>query len=100
MRVLGAKKLALVEGPELALGLQLLRFEDMLSQSMSDYLPNIVTEYLFETAKLFSSFYEQCPVLKADSPDVVLARLRLTELTGLTLKKGLELLGIGTVERM
>jgi arginyl-tRNA synthetase len=97
---LGAKKLALAEGPELALGLQLLRFEDMLSQSMSDYLPNMVTEYLFETAKLFSSFYEQCPVLKADSPDVVLARLRLTELTGLTLKKGLELLGIGTVERM
>lgn len=97
---LASRRLTLVEGPELALGLQLLRFEDMLIQSTNDYLPNVVTEYLYETAKLFSSFYEQCPVLKADSPDVVLARLRLTELTGLTLKKGLELLGIGTVERM
>lgn len=93
-------KLNLIDAPELALGLQLLRFEDMLGQSMNDYLPNLVTEYLFETAKLFSRFFEQCPVLKAETPEMVLARLRLTELTGLTLKKGLELLGIGTVERM
>jgi arginyl-tRNA synthetase len=97
---LSKEKICLEAGPELALGLQLMRFEDMLGQSMVDYLPNVVTEYLYETAKLFSSFYEQCPVLKADSPQTVLARLRLTELTGLTLKKGLELLNIGTVERM
>ena len=72
----------------------------MLTQSMCDYLPNMVTEYLFETARMFSSFYEQCPVLKAESPETVLSRLKLSDLTGLTLKKGLELLGIGTVERM
>ncbi|MEI7459624.1 MAG: arginine--tRNA ligase [Pirellula sp.] len=97
---LSSAVLDLVAGPELTLGLQLLRFEDMLTQSMCDYLPNMVTEYLFETARMFSSFYEQCPVLKAESPEIVLSRLRLTDLTGLTLKKGLELLGIGTVERM
>jgi arginyl-tRNA synthetase len=90
----------LAAAPELALALQLLRFEDMLAQSMNDYLPNMVTEYLYDTAKLFSSFYEQCPVLRAESSQTVLSRLRLTDLTGLTLKKGLELLGIGTVERM
>ena len=92
--------LILVERPELSLGLQLLRFEDMLNQSMVEYLPNVITEYLFETAKLFSSFYDQCSVLDADTPGSTKSRLRLTDLTGLTLRKGLELLGIGVVERM
>ncbi len=92
--------LVLSANPELSLGLQLLRFEDTLNQSMVDYLPNVVTEYLFETAKLFSSFYDQCSVLGADTHESVLSRLRLIDLTGLTLRKGLELLGIGVVERM
>ena len=90
----------LVEGPELALGLQLLRFEDTLNQSMVDYLPNVVAEYLFDTAKLFSSFFDQCSVLGADTTESTLSRLRLIDLTGMTLRKGLELLGIGVVERM
>ena len=92
--------LVLSMAPEVSLGLQLLRFEDMLYQSLVDYLPNVVTEYLFETAKLFSSFYDQCSVLGADTPESILSRLRLIDLTGLTLRKGLELLGIGVVERM
>jgi arginyl-tRNA synthetase len=93
-------RLVLSMPPEVSLGLQLLRFEDMLHQSLVDYLPNVVTEYLFETAKLFSSFYDQCSVLGADTPESILSRLRLIDLTGLTLRKGLELLGIGVVERM
>ena len=92
--------LILSASPEVNLGLQLLRFEDMLYQSMVDYLPNVVTEYLFDTAKLFSSFYDQCTVLDAETNETTKSRLRLTDLTSLTLRKGLELLGIGVVERM
>lgn len=92
--------LVLSASPEVNLGLQLLRFEDMLNQSMVDYLPNVVTEYLFDTAKLFSSFYDQCSVLDAETHETIKSRLRLTDLTSLTLRKGLELLGIGVVERM
>ena len=92
--------LVLSASPEVNLGLQLLRFEDMLYQSMVDYLPNVVTEYLFDTAKLFSSFYDQCSVLDAETHETIKSRLRLTDLTSLTLRKGLELLGIGVVERM
>lgn len=92
--------LVLSASPEVNLGLQLLRFEDMLYQSMVDYLPNVVTEYLFDTAKLFSSFYDQCTVLDAKTNETTKSRLRLTDLTSLTLRKGLELLGIGVVERM
>ena len=92
--------LVLSASPEVNLGLQLLRFEDMLYQSMVDYHPNVVTEYLFDTAKLFSSFYDQCSVLDAETHETIKSRLRLTDLTSLTLRKGLELLGIGVVERM
>lgn len=95
-----AAPLVLSESLELSLGLQLLRFEDMLNQSMVEYLPNLVTEYLYETAKLFASFYVQHKVLEPDAIDTTMSRLRLTDLTGLTLRKGLELLGIGVVERM
>lgn len=97
---LASSAIQLTEAPELALALQLVRFEDMLTQSMSDFLPNMVTEYLYDTAKLFSSFFEQCPVLKAETTEIVLSRLKLTDLTGVTLRKGLELLGIGVVDRM
>jgi arginyl-tRNA synthetase len=90
-----------VQSPaERALALQMIRFEDTLAQSMQDYLPNLMTEYLFELAKLFSSFYDQCPVLKAESYELKLARLKITELTGRVLQQGLGLLGIDTVERM
>lgn len=90
-----------VEHPsERALALQILRFEDTLQQSTNDYLPSVLTEYLFDLAKLFSSFFDQCPVLKADSEELFRSRLKLTDLTGRVLQKGLELLGIETVERM
>jgi arginyl-tRNA synthetase len=85
---------------EVALGLQLLRFEEMLQQSMQDYLPNFITEYLFETARTFSSFFDQCPVLKAETESMGLSRLKLTHLVGQTLRVGLDLLGIKVVERM
>jgi arginyl-tRNA synthetase len=92
--------LQLREPIEIALGLQLMRFEEALEQSMQEYLPNVITEYLFETARMFSSFFDQCPVLKADSESVGLSRLQLTALVGRTLKTGLKLLGIGVVDRM
>jgi arginyl-tRNA synthetase len=85
---------------EVSLGLQLLRFEEALQHAMHDYFPNFITEYLFETAKLFGSFFDQCPVLKAETEELGLSRLKLTYLVGQTLKVGLELLGIEVVERM
>lgn len=90
----------LTEGSEGGVALHLLRFEDMLHQSMVDYTPNMITEYLYELAKLFSSFYDQCSVLNASTREEALSRLQLTSLVGKTLRKGLELLGIGVVDRM
>ena len=91
----------LCEPAERSLGLAILRFSEALTLVASDYRPNHLTHYLFENlAKSFSHFFEQCPVIKADSPAVREQRILLCELTARTLKMGLSLLGIEVVEQM
>ena len=85
---------------ERALGLELLRFGDALSLAMTDYRPNQLTAYLFDLANSFSTFYEKCPVLKAETPELRDSRLLLSDLTARTIRQGLELLGIGVEEKM
>ncbi len=82
------------------LALQLIRFEDMLVQSMEEYYPSLIAAYLYDLAKLFASFYDQCPVLIEEDPAIRSSRLGLVMLVGKTIRQGLDLLGIGTVERM
>ena len=62
--------------------------------------PHTLCTYLYEVAGLFSSFYENCPILNAEDEAQKQSRLRLAALAGLTLKQGLELLGLETLERM
>ncbi len=85
---------------ERALGLELLRFGDALALAMTDYRPNQLTAYLFDLANSFSTFYEKCSVLKAETPELRNSRLLLSDLTARTIRKGLELLGIGVEEKM
>jgi len=85
---------------ERTLAIQLLKFEDYLHQSMEDFLPSVVTDYLHELARLFASFFDQCPVLRAENETQRATRRLLVECTGKTLQRGLLLLGIETVEKM
>ena len=85
---------------ERALALQLLRFPEALQSAATDYLPHVITAYLWELAKSFSSFFEACPVLKAESESLKMSRLLLVDLVGRTIRQSLDLLGIRTVERM
>ena len=55
--------------------------------------------YLYTLARDFSSFYEACPILRAEG-HARTSRLLLTDMTGKQLSSGLEYLGIGTIERM
>ena len=90
-----------LEAPaERALGLELLRFSEALDRVAAEYKPNHLTSYLFDLAQRFAEFFEQCPVLKADDEATKASRLLLCDLVARTLEKGLELLGIQTVERM
>ncbi|MCS7237604.1 MAG: arginine--tRNA ligase [Thermoguttaceae bacterium] len=85
---------------ERRLGLGILRFAEAIDLALEDFRPNLLTNYLFELATLYSTFYETCPVLQAETPELRQSRLLLCDLTARTIQKGLELLGIGVVERM
>ena len=99
VRASGAK-IALSHPAERALGLQLLRFEESLAMVEAESMPHYLTGYLFDLAKTYSAFFENCPVLKADSEAVRDSRLLLCDLTARTIRLGLDLLGIQVVERM
>jgi arginyl-tRNA synthetase len=85
---------------ERALALQLLRFEEALTSAADEYKPSQITAYLWDLAKSYSVFFQNCPVLKAETPQLRESRLLLCDLTARVVRKSLELLGIKTVERM
>ena len=71
----------------------------MISEVEEELLQNRLCTYLFELSQVFNRFYDQVPVLKAEA-DARSSRLALCRLTADTLKLGLGLLGIPTLERM
>jgi arginyl-tRNA synthetase len=85
---------------ERTLALAALQLAEAIELVLADYRPNQLTSYLFELANRFSTFYESCPVLKAETPELLQSRLALCDLTAKVLRQGLELLGIEVVERM
>ena len=80
---------------EKKLALQLLEFPGAVVRASEIYKPSVLADYLFQTAQLYSSFYQNSPILKSEEA-VKNARLRLCALFGEVLKKGLYLLGIET----
>jgi arginyl-tRNA synthetase len=95
----GEAPLALGHEAEIALGKQLLRFPDVVYEAAAGSLPHVICEHLYALARLFSGFYEQCPVLKAEG-DTRRTRVLLCWLTARQLERGLALLGIEAPERM
>ena len=91
--------LALSNEAERRLGVSLLRYQETLEQVATEALPHYLSGYLYGLAVDFMKFYETCPVLGAPAAERE-HRLKLCALTGETLKQGLGLLGIGTVDRM
>jgi arginyl-tRNA synthetase len=88
-----------VEEPERRLALAIAGFDDTLEQVSVEGYPHYLCGYLYDLATRFMQFYEQCPILASES-DVRARRLTLAHQTALTLEKGLELLGIETVDQM
>jgi arginyl-tRNA synthetase len=85
---------------ERELALKLLQFPAAVAGVAESLEPHRLCTCLYELATAYHQFYEQCPVLTAANPDLRLSRLTLCDLTARTLGKGLELLGIQTVEQM
>ena len=93
-------RIVLQAAHEQELAARLAQFGEVLNNVAEKGTPHTLCAYLYDVAGLFSSFYENCPILSADTPEQMQSRLRLAALTGRTLKQGLELLGLETLERM
>ncbi|GAB2462603.1 arginine--tRNA ligase [Streptomyces incanus] len=92
-------ELALHEA-ERALGLHVDAFAETVADAAREYAPHKLAAYLYQLASLYTSFYDKCPVLKAETPDQVANRLFLCDITARTLHRGMALLGIRTPERL
>ncbi|MBQ6007109.1 MAG: arginine--tRNA ligase [Kiritimatiellae bacterium] len=96
---LSGASFACSEPVEKQLALQLLQFGPTVLRAAECYKPSVLADYLFQTAQLYSSFYQRSPILKSE-PAVRDARLRLCALFGTVLSTGLRLLGIDTPSRI
>jgi arginyl-tRNA synthetase len=90
---------AAVGEPERRLALAIAGFNDILDQVATEGFPHYLCGYLYDLATRFMQFYEQCPILTSADADR-LRRLALAQQTALTLKQGLDLLGIDVVNQM
>jgi arginyl-tRNA synthetase len=100
--VFGAERAPITLGHEAErrLALELSELEPVLLSVAETLQPHRLTTYLFTLATAFTSFYENCPVLKAETPELRASRLTLSFATRRVLALGLELLGMGAPERM
>jgi arginyl-tRNA synthetase len=93
--------LTLTHEKERALVVLLLQFSEVLEVVSREATPHLLCTYLYDVASALMSFYEACPILKEDvEQDVKDSRLLIMELVARTLSTGLELLGIGTLDKM
>ncbi|MCL3998849.1 arginine--tRNA ligase [Streptomyces lavenduligriseus] len=85
---------------ERALGLHLDSFAETVREAAAEYAPHKLAAYLYQLASLFTTFYDKCPVLRAETPEQVENRLFLSDLTARTLHQGMTLMGIRTPEKL
>ena len=85
---------------EKELVMNLSNFKEVVSKAAETLSPALVANYVYDLVKSYNSFYQNNPILNQDNENTKQFRLELSSLTGKTIKKGLSLLGIGTVDRM
>ena len=85
---------------EIELMIKLSHFNKLVETSAQNHRTSNICTYLYELAKVFNSFYHDCPINKLEDQNLKQARLHLVKATGLMLKEGLSLLGIPAPERM
>lgn len=88
----------LLEHPsEIALAVHLAQFEEALDQVASDLMPNRLTDYLYGLAEKFNAFFRDCRVEGSPQQN---SRLLICEAVALTMRQGLDILGVKAVEKM
>ncbi len=90
----------LVEPEEKRLAIKMADLDSATIKATANYNPSIIAKYAFDTAKLYNDFYNKHSVLKAETKELVSARLSLSLAVKNILTKALELLSIETVKEM
>lgn len=85
---------------EIELALILLQFEEKITYAADKGTPHIICGYLYKLSGIFSNFYENCSILFSENTEISISRLKLSLLTAKTIKLGLNLLGINTIDYM
>jgi arginyl-tRNA synthetase len=88
------------EPAERALALKLAQFSTAVESALTHLQPHRLCTYLYETAVAFSTFYEKCSILGAETPELRDSRLTIAHLTSRVMVLGLELLGIEAPDRL
>lgn len=95
------KAIQITTKEERALLIELIRFNEVLEAVRKEALPHLLCTYLYTLASSYMSFYESCPIFKDSvAQDLKMSRLAMCHLVARTLKQGLELMGINTLNRM
>jgi len=92
--------IAITHPAERALVIRLLQFDTAVAETIERYSPHRLCTYIYDLATDFTAFYENCPVLKADTDQLRESRLRLADTTALVINRALGLLGIESPEVM
>lgn len=94
-----SKEIKIENKQERALADHIATFPIVVLKAAESFKPNIIADYLFELSKKFNSFYNSCPILNQED-DILYSRGLIAKVAGETIKEGLSLLGIKTLDRM
>jgi arginyl-tRNA synthetase len=90
----------LTEKLERELILALAEFSDVFIEATEYYKPNMIADYTNNLADKFNTFYNACPVIKADSQELSDARIALTQAIQIVIHNALNLIGVVAPEKM
>lgn len=93
------KPFVFTEPVERELAVRIARFPEVVMQAAAFYKPSIIADHLYDVAQTYSRFYQNVPFLKAEE-GVRESRVRLCIMAAKVLRKGLDLLGIETLDRI
>jgi arginyl-tRNA synthetase len=78
----------------------LANFENKLQEAAREYSPSIIANYAYELAKEYNQFYQSIPIFNESDPAKLQLRVLLSESVAMTIKRAMQLLGIGVPEKM
>jgi len=80
--------------------IEISKFPELVMEAAKNLDPQAVTRYAYKLAATFNEFYEKCPVIHAENPELTIARRELVKAFRTTVRNALGLIGIEAIEKM